>query len=87
MKTRVWKLDYLDGEENIYEVFDRIELLSDDDLLPRLKQAIIDGQLGEDIIDDLQDKDIESFTPEQIAQVFEDDGYTIQAETIGGWKC
>ena len=86
MKQKIWKLYFfdLDGHDTKEDVFNQTEILSEKELHARFKQAINDEQFCGNTFDeyDLFTKDADSFTTEEIVEIFDYDGYTIQQTFI-----
>jgi len=84
---KVYKLYYFcdDSAETNRYVFEQIELLTENGLRKRLRQAIIDEQLGEDTCDRFNlrpDMDLSWYSTKDIIDIFRSDGYEIQESTL-----
>ena len=74
----LYKLCYIDEQTDI---FDEIEILTDEMLRRRFKNAVIEGQLTEETIaahNLSADTDFEEMELVDIMDIFDEDGYDIQ---------
>jgi len=79
---RIWKLIYLGEMISVYGVFRDIELLTDNELKERFKQAIDKGQLCEETIEEYNLDSSQDYDIETIVKIFQADGYTIDSVKI-----
>lgn len=84
---KVYKLYFFcdDSAETKRYIFEQIDLLTEKMLRARFKQAIIDEQLGDYTRNEYnldENTDENSFTIEQIIEIFEYAGYCIQENTL-----
>lgn len=79
---RIWKLIYLGEMISVYGVFRDIELLTDEKLKERFKQAIDNGQLCEETIEEYKLDSNKNYDIETIVKMFRADGYTIDSVEI-----
>ena len=79
---RIWKLIYLDETTNEMSVFREIELLTDEKLKERFKQAIDGEQLCEEIIEEYELDSNKEYDVETIVKIFRIDGYTIESAEV-----
>lgn len=74
---RIWKLIYMDETTNEMDVFKDIELLTDEKLKERFKQAIDNEQICEETIEEHKLDSSKDYDIHNIADIFAKDGYTI----------
>lgn len=67
---RIWKLIYLGEMISVYGVFRDIELLTDEKLKERFKEAIKNGQLCEETIEEYKLDANKDYDIETIVKVF-----------------
>ena len=79
---RIWKLIYMDETESKYDTLRNLELLTDVSLKERFKQAIDNGQLCEETIEEYNLDSNKDYDIETIVKVFKDDGYTIESVEV-----
>ena len=77
---KLYKLVYIGDEDSNLETFRQTEVMTENGLRTRLKQAIQDEQLCQDTLElfDLdKNTDCHKLTAEQIVEIFDYDGYEI----------
>ena len=77
----LYKLYYIDSDTTASEVFDKIEILTQDELSQRLKTAIVEGQLNDETMEHFSlntDTDTDELDPCDILDIFDYDGYAVE---------
>lgn len=77
---KLYKMVYIGDEDSPRETFRQTEVMTEYGLKERLRQAIIDEQLCEDTLDHYGlniNTDCQKFLPEEVAEIFDYDGYDI----------
>lgn len=77
---KLYKLVYIGDEDTPIETFRQTEVMTEYGIKERLRQAIIDEQLCPDTLDHYglnRNTDCQKFLPEEVAEIFEYDGYEI----------
>lgn len=77
----LYKLYYIDSDTTATEVFDKIEILTQDQLSARLKQAITEGQLNDETMKNFslnKDTDTDELDACDILDIFDYDGYAVE---------
>lgn len=85
-KIRVFRLYFFTGDsaETPEYIFNQVEILTDNGLKQRFKQAITDEQFNDGTIQrfNLSESNAEQFNADEIAEIFAYDGYSIEQEYI-----
>ena len=85
-KIRVFRLYFFTGDsaETPEYIFNQVEILTDNGLKQRFKQAIMDEQFNDGTIQrfNLSESNAEQFNADGIAEIFAYDGYSIEQEYI-----
>lgn len=77
---KVWKLAYLDTTQSLYELYNNIEILTEQGLKDRLRQAIDEEQLNCATYDEFvldNETDTNAMATDTIVKIFKFDGYEI----------
>lgn len=77
----LYKLYYIGSDTTASEVFDKIEILTQDELSQRLKKAIVDGQLNDETMKHFSlnnNTDTDELDSCDILDIFDYDGYAVE---------